>query len=70
MLAGEDPRDRAAERVRGEDVRARYVGRLQQGDEVVDALLGTGRLGHRVAPAKGLVEVGRRVRTRDEQDGG
>ena len=102
MLAGKDPCDRAAERVRDEDVRARYVGRLQQGDEVVDALLGTGRLGHRVAPAKGLVEVertgsvvgahprrlldfvvdrrtllissvpqvGRRVRTRDEQDGG
>ena len=102
MLAGEDPCDRAAERVRGEDVRARYVGHLQQGDEVVDALLGTGRLGHRVAPAKGLVEVGRtgsvvgahprrlldfvvdrrtllissvpqvgrHVRTRNEQDGG
>src|SRR6516162_1553742 len=84
------------------DVPGPYVGRLQQGDEVVDALLGTGRLGHRVAPAKGLVEVertgsvvgahprrlldfvvdrrtllissvpevGRRVRTRDEQDGG
>ena len=102
MLAGEDSCDRAAERVRGEDIRARHVGRLEHGDEVVDILLGTGRLGHRVAPAKGLVEVertgsvvgahprrlldfvvdrrtllissvpevGRRVRTRDEQDGG
>src|SRR6516165_883113 len=53
------PCDRAAERVRDEDVRARYVGRLQQGDEVVHPVLGTGRLGHRVAPAEGLVEVRR-----------
>ena len=29
MLACEDPCDRAAERVRDKDVRARYVGRLQ-----------------------------------------
>src|SRR6516165_10836068 len=59
MLAGEDPCDRAAERVRDQDVRARYVGRLQQGDEVVDPVLRTGRLGHRVAAAEGLVEVRR-----------
>ena len=59
MLAGEDPRDRAAERVRDEDVRARYVGRFQQGVEVVDPVLRTGRLGHRVAAAEGLVEVRR-----------
>ena len=59
MLPGENPCDRAAERVRDEDVRARYVGRLQQGDEVVDPVLRTGRLGHRVATAEGLIEVRR-----------
>src|SRR5262249_31674988 len=59
MLAGEDPCDRAAERVSYEDVRAWYVGRLQQGDEVVDPVLRTGRLAHRVAAAEGLVEVRR-----------
>src|SRR5262245_28254658 len=59
MLLGEDPCDRATERVRDEDVRARYVGRLQQGDEVVDSVLRTGRLGNRVAAAEGLVEVRR-----------
>jgi hypothetical protein len=59
MLAGEDPCDRAAERVRYEDVRTRYVGCLQQGDEVIDPVLRTGRLGHRVAAAEGLVEMRR-----------
>jgi hypothetical protein len=39
MLAGEDPCDRAAERVCDEDIRAWYVSRLQQGDEVVDPRL-------------------------------
>jgi hypothetical protein len=59
MLVGEDPCDSAAERVRDEDVRARYVGCLRQGDEVVDPVLRIGRLGHRVAAAEGLVEVRR-----------
>jgi hypothetical protein len=34
MPSGKDPRNRAAERVRNEDVRARDVGRLQEGDEI------------------------------------
>ena len=59
MLAGEDPCDRAAERVRDEDVRARYVSRFQQGDEVVDPVLRTGGLGHRIAATEGLIEVRR-----------
>ena len=102
VLTGEDPCDCAAERVCDEDVRARHVGRLQQGDEIVDPVLRTGRLGHGVAAAEGLVEmrctgsvvgahsrrllnvvvdrrtllirgvpqVRRRVRARDEQHGG
>src|SRR5215471_8782886 len=41
------------------DVRARYVGRLQQGDEVVDPVLRAGRLAHRVAAAESLIEVRR-----------
>jgi hypothetical protein len=52
MLAGEDPCDRAAERVSDEDVGARYISRLQQRDEVVAPVLRTGRLGHRVAAAE------------------
>jgi hypothetical protein len=39
-LACEDPCDRAAERVRDEDVWARYSNSLRQGDEIVDPSCG------------------------------